>query len=84
METNYRRGRRKEYKILKGERDKGFVALRSAGSHSPIDIISIDVDERVIRAIQCKPDDISSKAKQALLEANSRLNGSFFMKFEVV
>ena len=40
---NYIKGRRKEYKICKKLIEKGFdIAQRTAGSHSPIDIIVIN------------------------------------------
>ena len=38
----YIKGRRKEYRIVAQERKKGRLAVRTAGSHSPFDVISID------------------------------------------
>lgn len=84
MNKNYAKGRRLEYKILKQERDAGKIALRSAGSHSPIDIVSVDAKERVIRLIQCKAGEFSELERQKLLDEYSQLNGSFFVKFEVL
>ena len=82
--NNYRNGRQKEYRIMKKERAKGIkYVIRSAGSHSPIDIISIDVNERVIRFIQCKPKSMGEAARQRLLDENNLLNGGFQARFEV-
>ena len=83
MSTNYAKGRKKEYKILKEARELGHVALRSAGSHSPIDVVDIDLDARVIKFVQCKPDSMQAKAREKLLMDNHLLNGSFFCVFEV-
>lgn len=83
MNTNYKRGQRKEYKIMHKERGDNKIVLRSAGSHSPIDVISIDLAERVIKFIQSKPDDYPEKERLKLLDENSRLNGQFYCKFEV-
>ena len=38
---NYITGRRFEYKVRDEWRAKGYVALRSAGSHSPYDVIAL-------------------------------------------
>ena len=84
MSTNYEKGRRKEYKVIHEARAKGHLAFRSAGSHSPVDVVDIDTSERVIRFVQCKPDSISEKARQKLLDENSQINGVFEVKFEVV
>ena len=83
--NNYRNGRQKEYRIMKKERAKGIkYVIRSAGSHSPIDIVSIDVNERVIRLIQCKSRSMSEDAREALRQENNLLNGNFQARFEVI
>lgn len=40
--TNYSRGYEIERKIVNDQRNNGCVAFRSAGSHSPIDVVYID------------------------------------------
>ena len=80
---NYEKGRRKEYKVIHEAKDKGHIAFRSAGSHSPIDVVSIDLLERQIRWVQCKPDTMSANARQKLLDENNLLNGGFQARFEV-
>ena len=81
---NYIKGRKKEYKILNEARGLGFTALRSAGSHSPIDVVIIDTIERTIRFVQCKPDSMSEKKREALRQENNLLNGVFQCRFEVI
>ena len=55
MSSIYQQGRRKEYAICEDLRRKGFdIVVRTAGSHSPIDIFAIDSKRRKIRFIQSK------------------------------
>jgi hypothetical protein len=39
---NYINGRRFEYKVRDAYKALGYVALRSAGSHSPYDVIALE------------------------------------------
>tara|TARA_Y100000310_G_scaffold79225_1_gene75888 strand:- start:220 stop:480 length:261 start_codon:yes stop_codon:yes gene_type:complete len=81
---NYEKGRRKEYKIVKQYKDKGYeISQRSAGSHSPIDVFAIDKSTRTIKLIQAKPDSMSKAAKQKIIDENQWLNGLFKVVFEV-
>ena len=41
VNKNYVSGRRFEYAIKKELHDQGWIAIRSAGSHSPFDIVAI-------------------------------------------
>lgn len=50
--TNYQRGYEIECKIVEELTDRGFLVLRSAGSHSKIDVLGISKD-RII-AVQSK------------------------------
>ena len=81
---NYIKGRRKEYKIVHEFRDIGCVAFRSAGSHSPIDVVAINPLKKIINLIQCKPNDMSENAKQKLYDANKYLEGEYIVIFEIV
>ena len=81
---NYIKGRRKEYKVMLAAKRENLITLRSAGSHSPIDVVVIDVKERLIRFVQCKPDSMSENKREALRQENSLLNGAFQCRFEVV
>jgi len=80
---NYIKGRRKEYKVVSRAREKGYLAFRSAGSHSPIDVVVIDKKKKKIYFIQCKPDTLSNNKRDQLLEENQELNGDFKVKFIV-
>jgi Holliday junction resolvase len=44
VNKNYEAGRRFEYTIKKALEKLGWIAIRSAGSHSPFDIIAIKGD----------------------------------------
>ena len=81
---NYLKGVRKERKFVNEARLNGSISFRSAGSHSPIDVVIIDKDTRVIRLIQCKPDTMSNNKREALRQEHNQLNGTFYVKFEVL
>ncbi len=89
MEAIYKKGRRKEYQIVADERKKGRITFRSAGSHSPIDVISIDTNKRIILLIQSKRvlsetmKAINPKLKKKLEADNEMLNGMYYVGFEV-
>jgi Holliday junction resolvase len=50
--TNYRRGYEIERKLVNELREHGWTAVRSAGSHSPFDVVAVAFHK--IRLIQCK------------------------------
>lgn len=52
MTTNYRRGADFERATMKDLEGHGYAVVRSAGSHSPADLIALRVGETL--AIQCK------------------------------
>ena len=49
---NYIKGVRKERLYVNRARKLGLIAFRSAGSHSPIDVIVIDVSNKRILMLQ--------------------------------
>ena len=65
---NYLKGVRKERKIVNAARAEGHIAFRSAGSHSPIDVCIVDKRKMHLRLIQCKPDTMSEKEKQKIID----------------
>jgi len=82
---NYERGRRKEYKICEQLKEEGFdIVQRTAGSHSPIDIIAINKSTNEIRFIQSKPNNYSKNKENELINNNSWLTNRFNCKFVVV
>jgi Holliday junction resolvase len=52
MNTNYRKGRAKEYASMRLLEAAGYQTFRMAGSHSPVDVIG--VDRLGLRLIQVK------------------------------
>ena len=54
MTTNYKRGADFERKVAKDLEKYGYVTIRSAGSHSPADIVAMGHGRAV--CVQCKRD----------------------------
>ena len=80
----YRKGSDYERKVVNENREMGCIAFRSAGSHSPIDVIVINPVNRTIQLIQCKVGkSYTQKFKESLKEQYSFLNGTFEVTFEV-
>ena len=88
--TNYQRGADKERRILNAFRKKGCIALRSAGSHSIIDVVVIDPYTFNIKLIQAKTSTrgthetkLSEKARQKIIDFGSKLDGLYHVRFEL-
>ena len=82
---NYQKGRRKEYSICDKLRKEGFeIVQRTAGSHSPIDVIAIHREKKLIKLIQAKPDNYPEKKTQELLKEHGWLSNNFKVEFEVI
>lgn len=80
----YQRGRRKEYTICERLKKEGYdIVQRTAGSHSPIDIIAIKRETREILFVQSKPNGMSQAQKRIILNENNWMNAAFFARFEV-
>lgn len=83
--ANYIKGRRKEYKIKNELLSEGCdIAQRTAGSRSPFDVIGINIDKKIIKLIQCKPDTMSKKDQDKIRNENIKLNGMFQIVFKVI
>ena len=81
----YLKGKRKEHKTCKKLKEQGFdIAQRTAGSHSPFDVIAIKFSTSEIRLIQCKPDTLNSHQAQKIRNENINLNGLFNVSFSVI
>lgn len=85
VNKNYIKGRRKEYKVChKLKKSFGYdIAQRTAGSHSPFDIIAIKIKNKKIKLVQCKPDDLNNHQTQKIRDKNKELNGTFEVTFSV-
>jgi len=86
---NYKKGAHKEWRIANNYKTKGAaegweIAQRTAGSHSPIDIIAINPKTKEIHLIQAKPKSLSDNKKQEIEEKNKNLNGNFKVSFFVI
>jgi Holliday junction resolvase len=85
VNKEYVKGRNKEYKIRNQLINEGFyIVQRTAGSHSPIDIIAIDKNIRVIKLIQVKPDSLSENQKIKIESEMNWLNNVFRVEFRVL
>jgi len=80
---NYQKGRRKEFYVCDKLRKQGFdIAQRTAGSHSPFDIIAIHKAKKIIKLVQVKSSDVV-RQKTELEKINDELNGTFEVEFTV-
>ena len=82
---HYIKGIKKEYKIVNQLKDEGWdIVQRTAGSHSPIDVIAINKKLRVIRLIQSKPNNFPQSQEDKLMIENKELNNIYRVEFVVV
>ena len=82
---NYVKGRAKEYKIRNLLIKEGWdIVQRTAGSHSPIDVIAINKLTRTIKFIQSKPENFSETEKNKIKNELSWLNNVFRCEFELL
>jgi Holliday junction resolvase len=79
----YKRGADYERRIVKAARDKGMIAFRSAGSHSPIDLCIIDMKLKRVYFVQCKTGKQYESQKKKLEQQFKDLNGFFMCSFDV-
>lgn len=80
---NYIKGVKKERKFVNVFREMGMLSFRSAGSHSPIDVVCINKTDKVVYLIQCKPDSMPEKTKNKLLEKLKPYEGEYTIKVYV-
>ena len=81
---NYLSGVRKERKVVNSARETGLIAARSAGSHSPVDVWIIDIPNKSIHLVQCKPKSMSHSARTKIEESMKECNGTFQVDFKVI
>ena len=55
MRTHYGRASDRERKVVQKLRAQGYISVRSAGSHSPIDVWAINPETKTVLLVQCKP-----------------------------
>ena len=81
---NYNKGAAKERALVNAARARGYIAFRSAGSHSPVDVVMINPILHIISLVQCKPKTMSQNAKDKLLAEHPELNGTFMVEFIIL
>ena len=59
--TNYKRGYAFERKVMQMFKDAGWVCARTAGSHSPVDVIAINPNTMEVKLVQCKASYLTEK-----------------------
>jgi len=64
VNQQYNRGRAKEYRVMELLREEGWVAGRSAGSHSPVDIFA--AKEGKVLLVQVKNGQARVKAEELM------------------
>ena len=91
----YIAGRAKEYREAKKLREQGFLVIRSAGSHSPIDLIAImeppcmsleaqNLFGGLIRLIQVKGGKSGKREAVKALKEIRRYAGTYEVKVEAI
>jgi len=78
---NYVKGRAKEYRLKKKYEEKGYIVMRTAGSHGFADLIAINSEE--VLFIQSKPKSLSKTATLKLYEVNGWVCDERMCKFIV-
>lgn len=66
---NYEKGRRFEYKVRDNFRKRGYIVYRSAGSHSPADLVAMKAGEIILIQCQTYPNFAKAKVEQLLEHA---------------
>ena len=73
MTTNYNRGAQCERALIAKLEGMGYSCVRSAGSHTPVDVVAWDSHQ--IRAIQVKRGELSPKEIRDILEILAEIPG---------
>lgn len=73
MSRNYRYGRNYEYLLISELRSEGWYVIRSAGSHSAVDVVALHPSENKVVVYQAKATKDAQYAFSLLLDAISEL-----------
>lgn len=85
MRKIYFKGYKLERKVVNQARAKGYISFRSAGSHSPIDLVIVNHKDRKIELVQCKAGESYKESfKDKLAKQYEHLNGVYEVSFKVV
>lgn len=80
---HYINGIKKERRLVNRAKAQGHIALRSAGSHSPIDVVIVDFTNHKIHLVQCKPASMKMNEQEMLELEFAHLNGTYEVTYEV-
>jgi len=80
---HYVRSRRKEQELVRNAKKEGKIALRSAGSKSPIDVVEIDHVKRIIYLYQVKTGNLTDKQEDNLYAKWGYLYGDYNVRYKV-
>lgn len=84
-QTNYKRGADKERRIVNRFREAGYLAFRSAGSHSPIDVFALNPKTHEIILVQSKLGKfLSNPAREKIIQEGKKLNGIYTLSFALM
>jgi Holliday junction resolvase len=84
VNRNYKNGYSKELRIVNKLRERGCLAFRSAGSHSPIDVFGMDTITHEIVLIQSKLGKLTKQEEKAILEYGKGLEGIYMVHFKLI
>lgn len=85
VNRNYENGRHKEYRIVKSLKKKGYsICVRSAGSHSIVDIWALNPITKTIKLIQSKLGGVSRPERERLMKEGNLMNGLYSVEFELI
>lgn len=76
----YLKGVRLERAIVNKAKAKGLISFRSAGSHSPIDVVVIAKNQKRIIFVQGKANK-SHKVNAKKVQEFNKLNGTYYANF---
>ena len=80
--ANYLKGRNFEYKVKKSLEDDGYFVVRTAGSHSPIDLLAFKRDDIRMLQLKCKAKPTAAEIK-VMRKVMNQINSSV-IKFYMV
>ena len=81
MTTNYNRGAQCERALIAKLEGMGYHCVRSAGSHTPVDVVAWD--SRHIRFMQVKRGELSPNEIRSTLEALAEMEGPGNRQYEL-
>ena len=84
MNKNYQKGVRLERKLVNQARNKELIAFRSAGSHSPIDVVILSPKTKRVWFIQAKAKKLTGGALKREFEAFLNNTDEYLVEFKIV